>query len=169
MVKDRYRMEETSTSIKIQPNYYLFQRDFKWYLVVLGLAIVSMPFVDRQWKMSGLMIAIIVAALMLFYIVRDYCFKINVRYVFDKATHSIYKTNLPFVNNKKMMSFDDLVIITNNEPGEWYYSMGMKKKQFLKNHRISEAFGNGKKSKIRQQEYETEILSKILDITGTKL
>lgn len=165
MIKTRYRLEETSHSLKIQPMYHLFLSDFKWYIGILVVAGLCLPIATRHWGQNGLMISISIMALMLFYIIRDYCFRINVRYIFDKTDRTVYKTNLPFVHNKRLMSFDEMAIFTNSEPGGWTYSIGIKKKQFLKSYRISEHFGSGKKSARRQAEYEDEILSRIEVIT----
>lgn len=168
MMKDKYRLEETSHSLKIQPHYYLFQAGFRWYVAILVMVLLCLPIAQRYWRENGLIIDCIMGGLMLFYAIRDYFFKINVRYVFDKSTNTIYKTNLPFVNNKKLMNFDEMTIFTHSETGSWNYEMGIKKKQFLKSYCISEPFGSGKKSKRRQEEYENEILKKILEITSNE-
>ncbi len=166
MTKDKYRLEETSNSLKVQPQYYLLKRDFKWYVVILVAVLLCIPVVERIWGRNGLIIDLIIAGLMAFYAIRDYFFKINVRYVFDSSTQSVYKTNLPFINNKRLMGFEEMVIFTNTESGDWNYAMGIKKKQFLKSYCISEPFSSGRKSDMRQSRYETEILSRIIAITN---
>ncbi|PZP45822.1 MAG: hypothetical protein DI598_12870 [Pseudopedobacter saltans] len=169
MIKDRYRLEETSTSLKMQPSYYLFQKNFKLYLGLLGIAVVLIPLMKRFWGSNGLVTAIAIASIMVIYLIRDYCFRINVKYIFDKSTRSIYKTNLPFVNNKKLMNFDEMIIFTSTDSGALYYSLGIKQKQLLKSYKISESFDSGKRSEKAKVEYESEILSKILLITDYKI
>ena len=166
MVNNRYRLELTPHSLKIQPHYYLLKKDFKWYVILLAASVLCSPFVGNYVGETGLIIDLAVGMLMLFYILRDYFLKINIRYVFDRSTRSIYKSNPPFVSNKPVIRFDEMTIFTCSECGSWYYTMGIKQKQFLKNYCISEPFDSGKKSTQRQQDYERQILSKIEELVA---
>ncbi|MBX3254013.1 MAG: hypothetical protein KF862_07735 [Chitinophagaceae bacterium] len=168
MVKDKYRLKETPRSITIQPGHYLLKRDVKWYVAGIVFAALCLPLVQRQWGENGFITGIIIIVVIASYLVHDFFFRINVRYIFDSGTQSVYRTNRPFVNHKCIMRFDEVTIFTRSETGEWYYAMGIKKKQFLKNYRLSESFGAGKKSEQRQYEYENEILARIESIIARK-
>lgn len=163
MVKELYKFEQDSQSISIQPNYYLLKKDFKWYALILFAAVICIPVMHQRFGENGLLITASLAVLMFFYILRDYIFKINVRYIFDKSTQAIYRHNPPFPQ-KKIMSFTEMVVFTQSETGGWHYALGIKKKQFLKNYCISQEFGSGKKSDLAKNEYEQEILEPILKL-----
>lgn len=168
MVSERYKLEITPHSLKIQPHYYLLKRDFKWYVILLIVSVLCVPFAEKYIGEKGLIIDISIGALMLFYIIRDYFFKVHVCYIFDRPTRCIYKANPPFVNKKPIIRFDEMTISTNSEPGSWHYAIGIKQKQFLKSYSISEPFGSGEKSAKRQEEYEQQILSKIEEMVAQK-
>ena len=166
MVSNRYRLELTPDSLKIQPHYYLLKRDFKWYVMLLIASIISVPFAEAYLAEPGLVLVLSIGMLMLYYIFRVYFFKVNVCYVFDRSTRCIYKSNPPFVNKKPIIRFDELTIFTNSELGNWQYAMGIKQKQFLKSYSISEPFDSGGKGAKRQEEYEQQILSKIEEMVS---
>ncbi len=68
------------------------------------------------------------------------------------------------LEEKKLMQLDEAVIFTSSESGDWHYSLGIKKKQFLKNYKISPRFGSGKISMRWAAEYEEKILFPIMDL-----
>ena len=166
MISDQYRLELTPHSLKIQPHYYLLKRDFKWYVAILLSAILCLPFAEKYLAEPGLVLVLSIGMLMLYFLIRDYFFKVNVCYIFDRSTRCIYKTNTPFVNKKPIIRFDEMTIFTNSESGSWQYAMGIRQKQFLKSYCISEPFGSGEKSAKRQEEYEQQILSKIEEMAS---
>lgn len=100
MVKELYKFEQDSQSISIQPNYYLLKKDFKWYALILFAAVICIPVMHQRFGENGLLITASIAVLMFFYILRDYIFKINARYIFDKSTQAIYRHNPPFSQKK---------------------------------------------------------------------
>ena len=166
MISNRYKLELTPDSLKIQPHYYLLKKDFKWYIAILLAATLCIPLAEKYLAEPGLVLVLSIGLLTLYYIIRDYFFKVNICYVFDRSTRCIYKNNSPFVNKKPIIRFDELTIFTNSELGSWQYAMGIKQKQFLKSYSISEPFGSGEKSAKRQAEYEQQILSKIEEIVS---
>ncbi|MBZ4037593.1 hypothetical protein K6T82_22720 [Flavobacterium sp. 17A] len=84
----------------------------------------------------------------------------KIRYVFDTVNDTI-SVKSPLYSEKQIMKISEAVIFVQSEMGSWHYALGAKKSQFVKNHRISEFFGSGKKSNRRQDEYEKEVLAKI--------
>ena len=166
MINNRYRLKLTPQAISIQPHYYLLKKNFRWYINLLVAAALCLPLAEQYFGETGLVIDLGMAGTILFYMAKDYFFSINIRYIFDRSTRCIYKSNPPFAANKPIIRFNETTIFTCAECGYWYYAIGIKQKQFLKNYCISEPFGSGKKS-TQQQEYEQQILSKINDMIAS--
>ncbi|MFD2554144.1 hypothetical protein [Sphingobacterium tabacisoli] len=98
----------------------------------------------------------------------DLLFRIHVRYFFDLKTRSIYRQS--FLGGKRrLMPLDEAVIFRSTVCGTWHYRLGEKRKQFLKNYRISPDFGTGKEQEKYLTAYEEEILSPIVALLENSL
>ncbi|WP_231863073.1 hypothetical protein [Sphingobacterium populi] len=81
------------------------------------------------------------------------------KYTFDTANNAVYYSNL-WYQKKRILILDQVVIFRNTEMGSWHYSMGERKKQFVKSYIISEYFPN-RKGNAALSGFENEILRKI--------
>jgi hypothetical protein len=165
-IRDRYKFEENGSEISFMPNYS-FLRTLVWWL---GLGILALPVILYYFKgkMSGdqFKIAIGLWAIYMIYFLFDLLFRIPVKYIFDKSEKCIYRKLLL---SKRLMNFDEMTYFVNDERGGYYYSIGKKRNQFVKNYRISNYFSGSKASNRREDEYIKEILCPVLIAVGIPL
>ncbi|AZA80320.1 hypothetical protein EG347_19050 [Chryseobacterium sp. G0186] len=100
------------------------------------------------------------------YFLFDLVFRIPVKYIFDKSEKCIYRKK---IIASKIMNFDEMVYFLNDESGGYYYSIGKKRNQFVKNYRISHYFSGSKASIRKEEEYIREILCPVLIAVGIPL
>lgn len=165
-ITDRYKFEENGSEISIMPNYS-FLRTLVWWLAfgMIALLVIIYYFMDKM-SADQFKIALIVWGIYMSYFLFDLFFRIPVKYIFDKSEKCIYKK---WMLSKKIMTFDEMTYFINDETGGYYYSIGKKRNQFVKNYRISNYFSGSKASDRRQEEYITEILCPILIAVGIPL
>ncbi|UTX50953.1 hypothetical protein KIK00_19910 [Chryseobacterium sp. MA9] len=111
-------------------------------------------------------IAMILWAIYMIYFLFDLVFRVPVKFIFDKSEKCIYRKLLL---SKKLMNFDEMTYFVNDERGTYYYSIGKKRNQFVKNYRISNYFSGSKASERREDEYIKEILCPVLIAIGIPL
>ncbi|NLR68103.1 hypothetical protein HGH92_27605 [Chitinophaga varians] len=146
--------------ISLQPNRRLAS-SLKWYVII---ATVAGLFLAVFYSRLGDTPIVLCSALIIYLVIQgliDYFFRYNVRYEFDKATNAVYRENPPF-GKKQLMKLDEMAIITSSESGDWHYAIGIKKRQLVKNYKISPTFGGGKASAIMVAEFEEGILGPIM-------
>ncbi|MDR6460858.1 hypothetical protein J2786_003992 [Chryseobacterium vietnamense] len=165
-IRDRYKFEENGSEISFMPNYS-FLRTLVWWL---GLGILALPVILYYFKgkVSGdqFKIAIGLWAIYMIYFLFDLLFRIPVKYIFDKSEKCIYRKLLL---SKRLMNFDEMTYFVNDERGGYYYSIGKKRNQFVKNYRISNYFSGSKAFDRREDEYIKEILCPVLIAVGIPL
>ncbi|UKB78781.1 hypothetical protein [Chryseobacterium sp. MEBOG07] len=162
-VTDRYKFEENGSEISFMPNYN-FLRTLVWWLAfgVVALPVIIYYFMDKMSR-DQFNIALGIWAIYMIYFLFDLVFRVPVKYVFDKSEKCIYRKLLI---SKKLMNFDEMTYFVNDERGTYYYSIGKKRNQFVKNYRISNYFSGSKASGRREDEYIQEILSPVLIAVG---
>ncbi|RXM38172.1 hypothetical protein BOQ62_18870 [Chryseobacterium sp. CH21] len=111
-------------------------------------------------------IAIGLWSVYIIYFLFDLFFRIPVKFIFDKSEKCIYRKLLL---SKKLMNFDEMTYFVNDERGGYYYSIGKKRNQFVKNYRISNYFSGSKASNKREDEYVEKILCPVLIAVGIPL
>ncbi|MCD2422630.1 hypothetical protein LQ567_07655 [Niabella pedocola] len=163
--RDKYKVAETSQTISLQPHYHLLKSLF-WFIIAMAGIAAGLFIFYAQLGEGGRVLGYALLVYLLLHGLYDFIFRVNVRYEFDKPSNAVYKTNIPFPK-KRLMSLDELVIFTSSEQGSWYYAMGARKKQFIKNYAISEDFGSGKKSQRLLGAYEAEVLEPILRLSAS--
>lgn len=158
-IREKYNAQETLTTFTIYPKNpsVIF---YRWFLVgtmagVLVLFLLNNMFDDAM--RFGIYILLCYFALHSLY---NIYISSKVWYTFDIKNNAIFRSS-PLSSRKKIMKLDEAVIFVNSEMGSWYYAVGAKKSQFVKNYRISETFGSGKKSDINQAAYDNYILANI--------
>lgn len=165
-IRDRYKFEENGSEISFMPNYS-FLRTLMWWLAlgIIALPVIIYYFMD---KMSGdqFKIAMGFWSVYMIYLLFDLLFRIPVKFIFDKSEKCIYRKLLL---SKKLMNFDEMTYFVNDERGGYYYSIGKKRNQFVKNYRISNYFSGSKASNKREDEYIEKILSPVLIAVGIPL
>ncbi|RLJ23280.1 hypothetical protein CLU97_4514 [Chryseobacterium sp. 7] len=165
-IRDRYKFEENGSEISFMPNYS-FLRTLVWWLAlgIIALPVIIYYFMD---KMSGdqFIIAMGFWSVYMMYLLFDLLFRIPVKFIFDKSEKCIYRKLLL---SKKLMNFDEMTYFVNDERGGYYYSIGKKRNQFVKNYRISNYFSGSKASNKREDEYIQEILCPVLIAVGIPL
>lgn len=165
-IRDRYRFEENGSEISFMPNYG-FLRTLIWWLAlgVIALPLIICFFID---KISGDQFKITIGlwTIYMIYFLFDLFFRIPVKYIFDKSERCIYRK---LFLSRKLMNFDEMTYFVNDERGGYYYSIGKKRNQFVKNYRISNYFSGSKASERREDEYIKEILGPVLIAVGIPL
>lgn len=166
-IKQQLNVQVAPNSVTLQPNRRL-KTSLIWItgiILVVGIGVaIFFPVLSEGPKVLGIALVIYLAGHGLF----DYLFRYNVGYEFDKYTNTVYKINPPF-GKKKIMRLDEMVLFTQTLSGEWYYAIGIKKKQFLKNYKISPSFDNGKASQKRLIEFEETVLNPIMALVPEAL
>lgn len=165
-ILERYKFRENGSEISFMPNY-IFLRTLIWWLVlgVIALPVIIYYFMD---KMSEDQFKIVIGlwSVYMIYFLFDLVFRIPVKFIFDKSEKCIYRKLLL---SKKLMNFDEMTYFVNDERGTYYYSIGKKRNQFVKNYRISNYFSGSKASERREDEYIKEILCPVLIAVGIPL
>jgi hypothetical protein len=158
-IRERYNIEETLHTFSINPQKPSLNQSW-WFLVGIaaGLLALLLFFNDLGEEMCW------VIGIFLIYFFIHFLYDIQIaskiQFTFDARNNAVYKTSW-LISKKKIMNLDDAIIFVQSEMGSWYYALGAKKSQFIKNYRISEGFSSGRKSDERQDAYENLILVKI--------
>ncbi|MFZ4931069.1 hypothetical protein [Chryseobacterium sp. Mn2064] len=165
-ITDRYKFEENGSEISFMPNYD-FLRTLIWWVAfgIVALPVIVYYFMDRM-SSDQFKIALIVWGIYMAYFLFDLIFRIPVKYIFNKSEKCIYRRQIVA---KKIMSFEEMTYFINDESGGYYYSIGKKRNQFVKNYRISNYFSGGKASNKKEDEYIEKILHPILITVGIPL
>jgi hypothetical protein len=156
---NKYQLKITPYELSIRP-YFSYMPKIRLFVILFIVVFGSLIFFHNLLDADIIRIVIAVGVVLLFYIIYDYLFHVNVRFLFDKRTRSVYKVNIV---KKRLMAFDEMTILTNSEYGDITYIMGKKKNQFVKNYTISDTFGTSKKHQAREKEYIEQILHPILE------
>lgn len=109
---------------------------------------------DTHWAVMAIGL---VSALTALY---DFIFHFNVTYIFDQYTRQVSK-KIPGLFTRKIMAFEDVHILQVQEGGLLHYALSHKQNKYGKSFAISQPFGSNRKSQIRQETFETEILTEI--------
>lgn len=162
-ITDRYKFEENGSEISFMPNYSSLSTLIGW--LVLGIIVLPAIMYYFMDQMSGDAFRVVFAIwiVCMGYLLFDLFFRVPVKFIFDKSERCIYKK---WMLSRKIMTFDEMAYFINEERGGYYYSIGKKRNQFVKNYRISNYFSGSKKSVEREDEYIKEILCPILIAVG---
>ncbi|MDR6544116.1 hypothetical protein J2810_000138 [Chryseobacterium rhizosphaerae] len=161
-VADRYRFREDGNEIRIMPQYS-FIRFLVWWLVAGIMALPVIYFYRTQMSLNTFQIAVGLWGVYMIYFLFDLIFRIPVTYIFDKSQKCIYR-KLYF--SRKIMNFDEMTYFIHEEWGTYYFSIGKKRNQFVKNYRISNYFSGSKASNRREDEYIEKVLCPVLQAVG---
>ncbi|WP_300672429.1 hypothetical protein [Soonwooa sp.] len=163
-IKDKYNVDESYKTLSLQPyNYY--KKGLKWYvlaLVVIGLVCL---YYRNGMPEYVLIIASTLTILIVLWMLKELLFRIPIYYTFDAGQNKVFKSNF-FVKNKALFDLDKMVLFTSSDNEGWAYAIGEKRKHLIKSYKISEYFGDSKKSIAKADLYENEILSKINELVG---
>lgn len=162
-ITDRYKFEENGSEISFMPNYSSLSTLIWW--LVLGIIVfpaIMYYFMD-QISANAFRLVFAIWIVCMGYLLFDLFFRVPVKFIFDKSERCIYKK---WMLSRKIMTFDEMAYFINEERGGYYYSIGKKRNQFVKNYRISNYFSGSKKSVEREDEYIKEILCPILIAVG---
>lgn len=158
--KDRYKFEDNGSEISFMPDYN-FLRTLRWWLGAGILAIPVLYYFRNILSENAFTIASVIWIIYMVYFLWDLIFKVPVKYIFDKREKNIYR-KLFFTKN--IMNFDEMTYFINDESGGYYYVIGKKRNQFVKNYRISSYFSGSKSSRIKEGEFLENILYPVLDV-----
>ncbi|WP_228464773.1 hypothetical protein [Chryseobacterium antibioticum] len=156
---DRYKFEDNGSEISFMPNYN-FLRTLRWWLAAGILAIPVIYYFRNILSENTFTIASVIWGVYMVYFLWDLLFKVPVKYIFDKREKSIYRK---LFLTKKIMSFDEMTYFINEESGAYYYVIGKKRNQFVKNYRLSNYFSGSKSSRVKEDEFLENILYPVLD------
>ena len=165
-ITEKLKAEIKPGYISLQPNQRAVS-SLLWEMSGIALAGIILFIFKEKLDQSSRFFFLAVISFLVIRLALEIAFIKNVHYIFDERSNSIYRENLPY-KKRKLMAMDQAVIFTSSVSGEWHYSLGIKKKQFQKNYRISPSFGSGNVSQKRAQEYENKILMPIMDLLAKK-
>jgi hypothetical protein len=159
-MKDKYKLTISAEELTIKP-YFSYQIKLWIFALLSALIFGLVPFLralsydvrSTAYAIGGVMVAVGLY---------EFLFQVNVKFLFDKRTHAIYRINAPFFR-RRLMSFDEMTILNTSEFGSTEYAIGKKKNQFVRNYSISDSFGSSKKGQRREAEYVEQILNPILE------
>ncbi|MBB6369673.1 hypothetical protein [Chryseobacterium shigense] len=161
-IKDKLKVEIRDGSISLEPNRGIFSSLIRFAVTMVGSAVIRAVF-HEQLGEGGRLLCLGIIVYFFVHGVIDFVFRLNIRYEFNRYDNAVYRDN-PLFGRKHIMNLDEVVIFVNNSSGDWYYAIGIKKKQFLKSYKISPGFGGGKISQRNAFEYEKEILEPIEEL-----
>ncbi|MBO9673148.1 MAG: hypothetical protein J7577_06875 [Sphingobacteriaceae bacterium] len=151
-------------NLKIENGKLSFQpeRDYRgkilfFALLAAGIFVVTPIFQlyrDTKWVVMGIGF---ISALTAIY---DFIFHFNVTYIFDQYTRQVYK-KIPGLFTRKIMALEDVYILHVQEDGLLHYALSHKQNKYGKSFAISQPFGTNRKSRARQEAFETEVLTEI--------
>lgn len=158
--RDQYRFTDNGSEISFMPNYSSL-RALRWWLGAGILAIPVMYYFRNTLSEKTIIIITSIWVVYMGYFLLDLLFRVPVKYIFDKREKSIYRR---LFLTKKIMSFDEMTYFINDESGAYYYVIGKKRNQFVKNYRISNYFSGSKASRVKEEEFLENILYPVLDV-----
>ncbi|PVH25440.1 hypothetical protein [Sphingobacterium corticibacter] len=158
LLKDKYQIEETSTTFSFKPFYHSKNRLWWFVFAILLFIGLSAYFLERENYLL-LIFSCTITLVLIWYFMKSVLVYGPLRYTFNPSENAVYQSNL-WHRNKKILVLDKVVIFRNTEMGSWHFSMGEKKRQFVKSYIISEYFPN-KKGGAALTRFENEILQKI--------
>lgn len=161
-IKEKLKFEITSHSISLQPNRKILT-DFIWDMVGMAVLILIVLLFNEKLGEGGRFCCIAIITFIIAHLLLTVLFRLPIRYTFDKCNNAIFRENKLF-GRRQLMALNEAIIFTRSESGEWYYSLGKKRQQFLKSYKISPTFGSGKASQKRAEEYQEEILVPIMEL-----
>lgn len=145
------------------PNYSSLNTLIWWLVLFIIVFPAIMYYFMDQMSGDAFRVVFAIWIVCMGYLLFDLFFRVPVKFIFDKSERCIYKK---WMLSRKIMTFDEMAYFINEERGGYYYSIGKKRNQFVKNYRISNYFSGSKKSFEREDEYIKEILCPILIAVG---
>lgn len=158
-IREKYNTQETLTTFTIYPKKPSVQLSW-WFLVGIIVGAFVLFFLDDIIDEVLRYAIYILMGYFTLHSLYDIYLGSKIKYTFDSKNNAVIRIG-PFSSGKKIMKLDEATIFVNSEMGSWYYALGAKKSQFVKNYRISENFSSGKKSDDRQAAYDDYVLGKI--------
>lgn len=158
-IRERYNIEEAQNSFSFYP-YKTSVTLSRWFLIGIIAGVIILFLLQDSFDEATRWIIYILLVIFALYSLYDIQIRSKIKYCFDAKNNAVYKINF-LLSKKKIMTLDQAVIFVQSEMGSWNYALGAKKSHFVKNYRISEGFGSGRKSLEIQVAYENFILQKI--------
>ncbi|WP_293305469.1 hypothetical protein [Pedobacter sp. UBA5917] len=154
----------TTYNLKIEGGRLSFQpeRDYKGKILFFALLAAGIFMVtpmlhlyhDTQWGVTAIGVVCAITA------IYDFVFHFNITYIFDQYTEQVYR-KIPGLFTRKIMAFEEVYILHVDEDGLLHYALSHKQNKYGKSYAISQPFGTSRKSQVRQEYFETEILREI--------
>ncbi|CEJ70318.1 hypothetical protein BN1195_02623 [Chryseobacterium oranimense G311] len=156
---DQYKFEDDGNEISFMPNYG-FLRTLKWWLAAGILTVPLIYYFRNILSENAFIIIFSIWVVYMGYFLVDLVFRVPVKYIFDKREKCIYR-KLFFT--QKIMDFEEMTYFINEDSGGYYYVIGKKRNQFVKNYRISNYFSGSKASRIKEEGFLENILYPLLN------
>jgi hypothetical protein len=164
---NKYQLQITPGELSFKP-YFGYMVKIKTFAILSVLIFGIIPFTAGWLNYNIRYVLYGIGVILVFYTIYDYLFHVNVKFLFDKNAQVIYRINAPFFK-QRLMTFDEMTIVnTSKDYGTMEYSIGRKKKEFVRNYSISDTFTGSKKSNGREQEYVEQVLNPILVFVESK-
>ncbi|MCW3466412.1 hypothetical protein [Chitinophaga nivalis] len=160
-----YNLKLTDGKLSFQPNKG-FKTQIIFSAIVTGVAFI-LPLVwplNYEVRMLLRCLGIVSAA----YGVYDFLFKLNLTYIFDQHNRQVYQ-RVPGLYTRRILSFEDIYILTETVNCELHYVMSNQKNKFGRNYAISDYFPDTQKGRRKQELYETTILTTVSNFLSAAL
>lgn len=158
-IQEKYNIEETLHTFSLCPKKPSLAMSW-WFLAGIIVGIVILFLFDHRLDEAMRWAIYILMGYFVLHSVYDIQIGSKIRYTFDAKENAVFKSSR-LRAKRKIMKLEEIVIFVHSEMGSWYYALGAQKSQFIKSYIISEGFSSGKKSEIKQHEYENFVLMKI--------
>lgn len=90
---EKYKLEISSFELSIKP-YFAYLTKIKWFAAISITLACAIRFVKDKVNYDVWTMGYVITGILAFYVVYDFLFNANVKFLFDKNTKSIYKINL---------------------------------------------------------------------------
>ncbi|WP_294277913.1 hypothetical protein [uncultured Chryseobacterium sp.] len=163
-VRNKYAVSETREQLSFFPDRPLVKKYF-WLLSYTVLAIIGVCIFYTQLSEGIRVLAWIF--LTYFFLMSMYIlvYRCNICIIFDKQQKIILRKTR-FFRPRKLMHFNEAVIIVKSNTGSIHYALGAKKTELAKNYRISEDFSTLSTESKAHQLYKAEILNAVVNLIG---
>lgn len=158
-IRERYNIQETLHYFSLNPQKTSVTQSW-WFLAGITAGVIALLLFFNYLGEEMRWVIGIFLVYFLIHFLYDIQIASKIQFTFDARNNVVYKTS-PLISKKKIMNLDEAIIFVQSERVSWYYAVGARKSQFIKNYRISEGFTSGRKSDERQEAYENLILTKI--------
>ncbi len=163
-VRKKYAISETREQLSFYPDLPLVKK-YLWLLSCTVSAIIGVCIFYRQLNEKMSILALIFLTYFLIRSIYILVYRCSICIIFDKQQKIILRESR-FYKPRKLMDFNEAVIVVKSNAGSVHYALGAKKTALVKNYRITDDFSMFSIESNAQQLYRAEILNAVGHLIG---